>query len=87
MLRQRELEDFGEKAREIDEMGGKCKKRQKMSVLCRKRINKTFLVIGFQFLIICFRGKPINREKSCKKHPEIIKNKIFVKVLIGAFRY
>jgi hypothetical protein len=32
VLRQRELEDFGEKAREIDEMGGKCKKRQKMSV-------------------------------------------------------
>ena len=52
----------------------KAKNAEKWAFLCRKRINKTFLVIGFQFLIICFRGKPINREKSWKFVDADIKN-------------
>ena len=55
--------------------------------LCRLDLNKRILVIGFQFLVISFRGRPMNREKSCKNPPKIIKYKKFVKIIIGAFRY
>ena len=29
----------------------------------------------------------MNRERNCKNPPKIIKNKKFVKIIIGAFRY
>jgi len=38
-------------------------------------LNKRILVIGFQFLVISFQGKPMDREKNCKKPPKNIKKK------------
>ena len=29
-------------------------------------LNKRILVIGFQFLVISFQQRPMNREKNCK---------------------
>ena len=53
----------------------KAKNSEKWAFLCRKRINKTFLVIGFQFLVISFRRRPINRERNCRMPPKIVRNK------------
>ena len=40
------------------------KNAEKSAFLSGMGLNKGFLVIGFQFLVISFRGRPINKEKS-----------------------
>ena len=42
----------------------KAKISEKWAFLSGMSLNKRILVIGFQFLVISFRGRPINKEKS-----------------------